>query len=200
MNYVIFFVTFTAEPVSFSARMIENKLPLRSNERLIFKEVSNNVMNGYNTKTGVFSAPVSGVYLFIYFIEVSEAYSEVQLVVGGKVVSSTRAYGGAEINIGVSGFSNRITFSENGRAVSKSLQCVTGRYSVSGSGNSINIQPDKYCMQGDFSGGVGSNSVLANVSKNEQVWLQTSNKNLAVHFKPFGTAFTGVLLYEHYED
>ncbi|KAL4222757.1 hypothetical protein ACF0H5_018798 [Mactra antiquata] len=51
--------------VIFRARDMENESPA-NNETLVFTNVMQNVGNGYNQSTGVFTAPVGGTYLFTF--------------------------------------------------------------------------------------------------------------------------------------
>ena len=52
------------DPVYFKARLTSN-LVLNPHKDIIFKDVNNNVGNGYNPDNGRFVVPKSGTYLFI---------------------------------------------------------------------------------------------------------------------------------------
>ena len=185
--------------MSFSARlegMIQN---VGLNKRVVFNEVLNNNNDdggddGYNSGSGIFKAPQSGVYLFIYFIEIDGAYGAVELRLNNKSVSATTLYG-SFTNISISGYSNHVTFESKqiGRGIG-TYSCVGGKISVSGRSNYVNINPDfGNCPYKDGVKATGGNSVVVYVNAGDEVWIQNSGRR-QINVRPYGTTFTGILL------
>ena len=54
-----------AARVSFSVNVKEKELQLGANQTVIYDEVLKNDENGYDDRTGVFTSPVAGTYMFI---------------------------------------------------------------------------------------------------------------------------------------
>lgn len=78
--------------VAFSARCTANTVNIGDNGPVIFDAVVTNVGNGYDPRTGVFTVPVPGVYLFFLNLMKDAAHSaiEVFLFKGDTVLCSTR--------------------------------------------------------------------------------------------------------------
>lgn len=57
------------------SKSIENK-PVNKNCQLIFESVMLNLGNGYDNTTGIFTVPVSGVYIFVVVIS-AQSYEKV---------------------------------------------------------------------------------------------------------------------------
>ncbi|CAH8522322.1 unnamed protein product [Schistosoma rodhaini] len=68
------------------SKSIENK-PVNKNCQLIFESVMLNLGSGYDNTTGIFTVPVSGVYIFVVVIS-AQSYEKagVRLLQNGKVV------------------------------------------------------------------------------------------------------------------
>ena len=54
-----------AERVSFSVNVKAKELQLGASQTVIYDEVLENDGNGYDDRTGVFTCPVAGTYMFI---------------------------------------------------------------------------------------------------------------------------------------
>ncbi|XP_060559151.1 uncharacterized protein LOC132719401 [Ruditapes philippinarum] len=80
--------------VAFSARMTKPDSYYGKNERLVFDSVIYSHGGGYSSSTGIFTAPKSGTYLFIYNIESTVAgRAAVVLMMNGKTKTEVVARG-----------------------------------------------------------------------------------------------------------
>ena len=84
-NLIAGFLTDLRETVAFTAILTPSDLTgLGSGQAIRYDYVITNVGNAYHSTTGIFTAPVSGVYVFNYAILISPDESEfVELVVNG---------------------------------------------------------------------------------------------------------------------
>ncbi|XP_045204780.2 uncharacterized protein LOC123557399 [Mercenaria mercenaria] len=74
--------------VSFSAYLSHLQDHLGVNQVVKFDRVITNDGNGYNTHTGVFTVPVTGTYMFIFYVSSSSSNVQFDLVVDDSVKTS----------------------------------------------------------------------------------------------------------------
>ncbi|XP_060605943.1 complement C1q tumor necrosis factor-related protein 3-like [Ruditapes philippinarum] len=75
------------QPVAFTAYIDANAAHIGINQAIPYNRVASNIGGGFNQNTHVFTAPVSGIYLFTFVIsEYSEAEMVAKLVVDGQNV------------------------------------------------------------------------------------------------------------------
>ncbi|XP_062569355.1 uncharacterized protein LOC134231412 [Saccostrea cucullata] len=82
--------------VSFSATVssVETQTITRPNQVIVFKNVMNNVRDGYNPATGILTVPVSGNYALFFAVEVpGSTYLSVHLSVNSKDFAEALAAG-----------------------------------------------------------------------------------------------------------
>jgi hypothetical protein len=188
--------------VSFSARLVNRYPAINQNKLIVFNKVTANNMNGYDKRSGIFKAPASGVYFFMYFIQIIDAYGEVELRVDNKSVSATTLHG-VTADVVVAGDHNYATFqntkfNETESALLEGIRCLGGSYVVTGSNNTAKFLQDIdrcHAYGGDEIKTAGGNSVVIFVHTGSQVWVQNSG-TLPIHIHPEGTTFTGFLLTE----
>lgn len=63
INLVVFLNFFTSDLVAFNSRHLKDR-SLGNYDVYVFKETVYNYGQGYNSRTGIFTAPVGGMYLF----------------------------------------------------------------------------------------------------------------------------------------
>ncbi|XP_060599401.1 uncharacterized protein LOC132753007 [Ruditapes philippinarum] len=186
--------------VSFSTRLSNRAPAVNQDKRVVFNEVTTNYMSGYDNRSGIFKAPVSGVYLFMYFIQITDAYGEVELRMNNKSVSATTLYG-IFTEIYITGRDNSFVFkninlNQTENSVMDEIRCFRGRYSAAGFNKIDKIEIDiKTCPFESEIKTAGGNSVVIFVNAGSEVWVQNSGR-LPIHIQPDGTTFTGVLLVE----
>ena len=80
--------------VAFTAGLTKRELHMGAHQNIIFDHVETNVGNGYNSHHGVFTAPVSGLYVF-YTSVLADNNREIwcELVVNGAIKASVYARG-----------------------------------------------------------------------------------------------------------
>ena len=80
--------------VAFTVGLSKTALHLGAHQNIIFDHVETNVGNGYNSHHGVFTAPVSGLYVF-YTSVLADNNREIwcELVVNGAIKASVYARG-----------------------------------------------------------------------------------------------------------
>ena len=69
MHYPLCLFSFSERWVGFTARIYSGEISIIQNTRLIFNQVKYRYGTSYNNATGIFTAPYSGRYLFIYNLE-----------------------------------------------------------------------------------------------------------------------------------
>ena len=158
-------------------------------------------MNGYNNKTGVFKAPQSGVYLFMYFIEISGEYGKVELRLNNNSISATSLYG-RYIDIVVTGNNHNVSITFESTKGGKTetvpigqLNCLGDALVVTGSNNTGTVRSatsDSCPCKGRVKA-TGGNSVVVSVNTGDEVWIQRSGWRFFT-VRPYGTTFTGILL------
>nr|CBX41688.1 putative C1q domain containing protein MgC1q39 [Mytilus galloprovincialis] len=74
--------------IAFHAYMSKSVIP-RAGERLIFGVTKTNQGSGYNSKTGVFTCPKTGMYVFVWVIRVHQAEHSTELMINNSVYGST---------------------------------------------------------------------------------------------------------------
>ncbi|XP_062588894.1 complement C1q tumor necrosis factor-related protein 3-like [Saccostrea cucullata] len=75
----------TKEPVAFEASLGSSLRNMKMGQRVIFSTLGENNGNGYDASSGVFTAPGSGVYIFVWSIVSTETrFSSTALIVNGK--------------------------------------------------------------------------------------------------------------------
>ena len=68
--------------VAFYAYMSKNEVSIGPHHTLIFDHIETNIGNGYNGHTGVFIAPLNGVYMFFYTVFGSHpSYMSIEITV-----------------------------------------------------------------------------------------------------------------------
>ncbi|XP_062609039.1 complement C1q-like protein 2 isoform X2 [Saccostrea cucullata] len=77
------------EHVSFSAYKNQTQSNLNQRHIIKFEQTILNLGNHYHPEDGIFIAPVSGVYLFHWTITNYKSYAHTNILVGGKVMSTT---------------------------------------------------------------------------------------------------------------
>lgn len=187
--------------VSFSARLANKTQAVKQYKRVVFNEITTNNMNGYDNRSGIFKAPESGVYLFMYFIQIIDAYGEVELRVDNKSVSATTLYG-ITTKLKIYGSTNHFAFKNSklnqiDNTIMEDIICFRGEYRASGSNNTAEFQMD--ISKCPFKSGIktaGGDSVVIFVHAGSEVWVQNSGR-LPIHIQPDGTTFTGFLLAEN---
>lgn len=79
--------------VSFSARVSPSYKDIEPGTTIVFSSVETNVGDGYDSTTGEFTAPLSGIYIFYtHILSGSNKYIETRLLINGKV--KLRLYSG----------------------------------------------------------------------------------------------------------
>ena len=81
----IFFIQ--TDVIHFSARGLKNMSPVKT-ETLIFTTIMSNEGSGYNDETGVFTAPVGGLYMFNLqlCVKSGKKYLYFELVASGQTI------------------------------------------------------------------------------------------------------------------
>ncbi|XP_060607443.1 caprin-2-like [Ruditapes philippinarum] len=83
-------------PIAFYAHHLKDLLPDTKNEILIFEKTFTNEGTGYDTSTGIFTAPVGGLYQFvIHTCAWQNKYAFLGLVLEGNVIAADANYGDA---------------------------------------------------------------------------------------------------------
>ncbi|XP_056014161.1 complement C1q tumor necrosis factor-related protein 3-like isoform X2 [Ostrea edulis] len=73
------------EIIAFDASFSSSMTKIKSGQRLVFALVDENINHGYNARTGVFTAPGSGVFVFQWSTVVTGThYIQTVIVVNGK--------------------------------------------------------------------------------------------------------------------
>ncbi|XP_061169513.1 complement C1q tumor necrosis factor-related protein 3-like [Saccostrea echinata] len=73
------------ETVAFEASLSSSLRNMKSGQRVVFSTLGENNGNGYDASSGVFTAPGSGVYIFVWSIVSTETrFSSTALIVNGK--------------------------------------------------------------------------------------------------------------------
>ncbi|XP_060590651.1 caprin-2-like [Ruditapes philippinarum] len=76
----------------FAHNVVDLKLD-RTNKIIIFTTATTNEGSGYDTSTGIFTAPVGGLYLFIVnFCSLKKQHSPLALVLSGNVIARSSNY------------------------------------------------------------------------------------------------------------
>jgi len=71
-----------ASTVAFYTYMSKNEVNTGPHHTLIFDHIETNIGNGYNGHTGVFIAPLNGVYMFFYTVFCEHAgYTSIEITV-----------------------------------------------------------------------------------------------------------------------
>ena len=72
--------------VAFSAKMPDAQIHLVAGVRVVYSDVINNIGDAYNATTGVFTAPVSGIYSFAVTTTPTNAAGHItELIAHGEV-------------------------------------------------------------------------------------------------------------------
>jgi hypothetical protein len=81
-------------PIAFYAHHLKDLLPDTTDEILIFEKTFTNEGTGYDTSTGIFTAPVGGLYQFvIHTCAYKGKYAYHGLVLKGHVIAADSNYG-----------------------------------------------------------------------------------------------------------
>lgn len=204
---VVIFITIPKDKdnhVSFFAKMADENVLLGPEQRVVFNNVLNNDMNGYSSTTGVFVAPVSGIYSFSYFIEVKNVYGKVDLILENRLISSAIAYGRpTEVLFDISGIDNTVVLEATKRneidtSINRHIACSSGQFRVSGIRNNLTVQPalDR-CPYTDGLPATGGNTAIVHVNAGEKVWIQTASEEITTDFRSNGTSFAGFLIFNN---
>ena len=77
--------------IHFSARGLKNKSPVKT-ETLIFTTIMSNEGSGYNDETGVFTAPVGGLYMFnLQLCILNNKHLHFEIVANGQTIGKRLA-------------------------------------------------------------------------------------------------------------
>ncbi|KAK7462068.1 hypothetical protein BaRGS_00038516 [Batillaria attramentaria] len=93
-----------AQAAAFTVRFAHDNgttgLPLATHSTLIFDKIVYNLGNGYSTRTGIFTAPVSGVYsFFLNAMSVTSHHAlRLQIAREGSTLDTVYAEGGNDVN------------------------------------------------------------------------------------------------------
>ncbi|XP_060579239.1 heavy metal-binding protein HIP-like, partial [Ruditapes philippinarum] len=83
-------------PIAFYAHHLKDLVLDTANEILIFEKTITNEGTGYGTSTGLFTAPVGGLYQFsVHICALQNKYSYLGLVMEGNVIAADANYGDA---------------------------------------------------------------------------------------------------------
>lgn len=140
------------EHVSFSAYKNQTQNGLNQRHIIKFEQTILNLGNHYHPEDGIFIAPVSGVYLFHWTMINYKDYAHTNILVGGKVISTTTTSVSGNYN---SGSALVIVTVQKGQHVWIQTCCGTGQEVY---GNTLGL--DSY-FQSTFSG-----TLLFQVSEN----------------------------------
>ncbi|XP_060595289.1 caprin-2-like [Ruditapes philippinarum] len=81
-------------PIAFYSHHLKDLLPDTTNEILIFEKTFTNEGTGYDTSTGIFTAPVGGLYQFvIHTCAYRGKHAYLGLVMEGNVIAADANYG-----------------------------------------------------------------------------------------------------------
>jgi len=67
-KYIFTYLSSENQKVFFKARLDTESAAIDANQVFIFKRLQHNQGNGYNSQSGKFTAPVSGMYQFTFYI------------------------------------------------------------------------------------------------------------------------------------
>lgn len=96
---------FSERKVAFSAKLTKKRDGYRKEQRIVFNDAVYSYGGGYDSSTGIFTAPKSGTYLFIFNVE--SGYS-------------TKAH----VHLMVRGYSKASAIAESGNAITGGNACI----------------------------------------------------------------------------
>ncbi|XP_060570095.1 uncharacterized protein LOC132728473 [Ruditapes philippinarum] len=188
---------------TFSARLVKNiyRPPsFNDHEPIVFDEIMYNNMNGYDNSSGIFIAPVSGVYLFIYFIEIEGSYGRVELKLNKTTISKT-TLSSMYVEISVFGSNNSVVFQNTNikrtnNAVVDKISCLRERPLISSGPNITVVGFQQFMDRCPYKGGIratGGDSIIIYAHAGSQVWIHCAR----CYYGIAAGTFTGVLLNEN---
>lgn len=167
----------------------------------MFDEITYNNMNGYDISSGIFKAPVSGVYLFIYFIEIDGEFGKIELQLNNKSISKT-TLSSMYVDISVFSNNNSVVFQSTNinrpdNATVKKISCLReSKHLLTGS-TIVGLQ--QFMDSCPYKGGVrakGGDSIITYMHAGSQVWIQNAGWRYSYFHSFTSGAFTGILLKE----
>ncbi|XP_060599400.1 uncharacterized protein LOC132753006 [Ruditapes philippinarum] len=189
---------------TFSARLT-NKVyrppSFNEHEPVVFDEITYNNMNGYDISSGIFKAPVSGVYLFIYFIEIDGEFGKIELQLNNKSISKT-TLSSMYVDISVFSNNNSVVFQSTNinrpdNATVEKISCLReSKHLLTGS-SIVGLQ--QFMDSCPYKGGVrakGGDSIITYMHAGSQVWIQNAGWRYSYFHSFTSGAFTGILLKE----